>query len=125
MREIKFRAWDKISEEIYTVKAINFEDGRIIYFDERLDDDVTREGKDMELMTFTGLKDKNGKEIYEGDILKGKQYGHIVEVEHEKDCCAFMPFLDMYDSDYTGENWYECEVVSNIFENPELLEKKK
>jgi uncharacterized phage protein (TIGR01671 family) len=78
---------------------------------------------------FTGLKDKNGKEIYEGDILRYKSgfYGFagqllISEVEWDSAFCGFRPFCD-YSSEY-DDLVKDPEVIGNIYENPELLEGK-
>ena len=69
MREIKFRAWDLVHKKMIQVKSLEFGVG------------ITHQNDDMGdidgylLMQYTGLKDKNGKEIYDGDIVQWK-YGN-------------------------------------------------
>ena len=111
MREIKFRAWDgaRITDEN---AVIIYCDGSTAVFD-RFGDVVN---KQLVLLQFTGLHDKNGKEIYEGDILKW---------DEKKWGC---PYLEVCEWNYGLLNmrfndWKDhCEVVGNIYENPELLE---
>jgi uncharacterized phage protein (TIGR01671 family) len=68
MREIKFRAWERYLKEIIPVENINFVNRMINTGSAwRLFDEI-------DLMQYTGLKDKNGKEIYEGDIVEYKHY---------------------------------------------------
>ena len=80
-----------------------------------------------------GLKDKNGKEIFEGDILKAEHHGgiDIVKVEWDKKYAGF-EFFDKDDepcplTDYIDIKGFELnvEVIGNIHENPELMEMKK
>lgn len=131
-REIKFRAWDKKSKCIKDL--IGFKDCRkviqVIYLDEDGDETFAVVDKEqLELMQYTGLKDKNGKEIYEGDILKfynDTDYMFIpgyTEVVFEDGTFACKHFkygieclvnIDVDDMDIT--------VAGNIYENPELLE---
>jgi uncharacterized phage protein (TIGR01671 family) len=73
---------------------------------------------------FTGLTDKNGKEIYEGDILRPTVTGIRKDAEVKWDTETASFFADF---DYDPKDWYELvwgnrvEVIGNIYENPELL----
>lgn len=114
-REIKFRAWQVHHKEMYQPFDGYIEFPSVVVgFD---DGDLRLEGDDVILMQYTGLKDKNSKEIYEGDILRWKYEGdeYIKQVEWKGFC--FQPF--------NGQEWSpikeECEVIGNIWENPELL----
>ena len=67
---------------------------------------------------FTGVTDKNGKEIYEGDIVKDTE-GRIEQVKYEPEYGAiFMPFDN---SEWCFTDGEYCEVIGNIYENPDLL----
>mgnify|MGYP001145942186 CR=1 FL=1 len=124
MREIKFRAWDKERKKMFT--GFSFED---IYsgYDESY---IECEGENdfwscpnwntAVLMEYIGLKDKNGKEIYEGDIVKQHFYNSM-----------WFDVIDKVEIDAiygaslrTGTKDSEWEVIGNIYENPELLEEK-
>ncbi|MFJ5713143.1 YopX family protein [Neobacillus sp. NPDC093127] len=115
MREIKFRAWEKNLKEIIPVHEINFENRMINT------KSVWRLFDEIELMQYTGLKNKNGKEIYEGDIVKYKpMFGNgnyitaVVEYsEHAEWCLGWQPLHGVV---------HKCEVIGNIYENPDLLE---
>lgn len=84
------------------------------------------------LMQYTGLKDKNGIEMYEGDILKTNKRVGAVEWK-DLEACYTMTYRDgrvtVYrtlsadEGDETGYYCSWCEVIGNIYENPELLEK--
>jgi len=118
-RTIKFRAWDKINKQIITDcnKYTHYHFG-INY------------QKDIEFMQFTGLKDKNGVEIYEGDIIKGDWISCdslITSTFKVKYLGAgFSPFAEPA-GDSSGVLYQtslfsgDFEVIGNIFENPELL----
>lgn len=66
---------------------------------------------------YTGLKDKNGKKIFEGDIVKSKYGVFKSKVEWNDSFCGFFPFCN----NETGIFADECEVIGNIYENKELL----
>jgi len=116
-RIIKFRAYTEISNEVLGMKY-----------------DVSHNYNDT-VMQFTGLLDKNSKEIYEGDICKD-DVGHFMEIKFGElpldkggDCvCTYQSFYAK-DHGKLGETpYYECnqignwfEIIGNIYENPDLL----
>lgn len=133
MREIKFRAWDREYEKMtyfddedyeYSPPIVSRLD-QVFKKDSNYDDYEDFEYNDItdsvELMQFTGLHDKNGKEIYEGDIVKSffvdtdeagneiyKYY--IIEVKYDEVLCS-----------YKIDKFMNLEVIGNIYENKELL----
>lgn len=133
MREIKFRCWDKDEEVMFkqadigsidfSYKQINIENDQYSYL-ESYDKDGS-----FKLMQYTGLKDKNGVEIYEGDIAKEsrkrvKNQRHFVVVwNNDIGSYTFKP-LDKTETSYPCFNIgtiKSLEVIGNIYENPELL----
>ncbi len=136
MREIKFRAWEKERKEMLEVLGIFFDVGTISHKPLMLKGNTNPFStgypntylKDIELMQYTGLKDKNGVEIYEGDIVRHYDYPYCKaggqSVVRWDDCaCGFEPFTEEiadYGHPIAGE-W--IEVIGNIWETPELLEE--
>lgn len=122
MREILFRAFVKDKEKIYTVKQIDFDYGMVWFEEENKPTDTMRMFDQIELMQFTGLTDKNGNKIFEGDILKGC-WNTIFEVYYD-DCYLQFRAKEKsglhHEIDYYGES-YRLEVIGNIHDNPELL----
>ncbi len=132
MREIKFRNWDKENKRMVYLGFNFYQRGPMkdeLEFDSEKDYnrdwENDKEGilSEPELMQYTGLKDKNGKEIYEGDIVKFETTLGIVEWTNG-DCAEFFirgkrwVFYEMSGKLFC---WDELEVIGNIYENEELL----
>ena len=126
-REVKFRAWDKRFKKMVEVEVIDWGEGRVILANgERADLDL-----DVVLLEYTGLKDKNGKPIYEGDIIE-----ETIPVEHTKKRAVVVwhtrrakwVLAGTFRFGGGGERELAnktLEVLGNVFENPELLEEKE
>lgn len=138
MREIKFRAWyDQIGNpHMIDNKDINFDEGKFAIWDD--EEKLVYEG--FEVMQYTGLKDKNGVEIYEGDICK--ETFKDTEGEQSSKKIFYWPVAfvagafveDHLPGENPGEDfncmmalrkedYLDVEVAGNIYENPELLNK--
>lgn len=111
MRELKFRAWDKENKEMESFDS---------FYELQKSCKTHEELKNMVFMQFTGLKDKNGKEIFEGDI-----------VTDDLDTLSVIEWVDIkYVRRILNKKSYYCtdgndlriaEIIGNIHENPELL----
>jgi hypothetical protein len=121
MREIKFRAWDAV------IKLMHYQDDFEHHSElEALRCLLQKAGTYfLPLMQFTGLLDKNGKEIYEGDWLCGED-GLPGNVYFDSDHLAwFVDFGGDFEINPLADLGIEYfEVTGNIYENPELLEAK-
>lgn len=139
-REIKFRAWDMDKKEMFVPMYLCQMDTLIVPFDGDYPSDVYPKSRPVELMQFTGLKDKHGKEIYEGDILKDPAH-YPNGYQHSLNNQTGVAY---YDTELGG--WYitnnltdgkhetpnpqtlqlatakNYKVIGNIYENKELLE---
>ena len=142
MREIKFRAWDieilKMVENPYFFEVYHYSDENRVnqktyrYYEDWRDLEDGR-GYECELMQYTGLKDKNGKEIYEGDIIHiqaGNPYDviegkHIVEWSLSGWYIKLCDGIDYTDVDFSDLSLYNfvnaSEVIGNIYEHKHLL----
>lgn len=120
MREIKFRAWIKEVDEIREVEYINFWKKKISYPHKFCKEYyLNADFDEIELMEYTGLKDMDGKEIYEGDILFESFREEYFKVVFENG--SFRAEADGYSLDLE-DYAHICEVVGNIYENAELME---
>ena len=120
MREIKFRAWIKEVDEIREVEYINFWKKKISYPHKFCKEYyLNADFDEIELMEYTGLKDMDGKEIYEGDILFESFREEYFKVVFENG--SFRAEADGYSLDLE-DYAHICEVVGNIYENTELME---
>ena len=122
MRDIKFRVWDNERNAMFNSKSvdIDFLEGKIEITSDtiRYDEVYTDEIKDFELMQYVGCKDKNNKEIYEGDIVKTKE--HIGQIIYSKGMFFIDVKGDFYLPIYNVSEF--MEVIGNIYENPDLLD---
>lgn len=121
MRDIKFRGKDILHKKWHFGSLARDIPQKSYY----IIDDNYGSGVDVDENTvgqYTGLKDKNGNEIYEGDIVKGTFYGFpMVEYDY-----IFQIYWDEKEKGFMA-NYFEpseCEVIGNIYENSELLEDK-
>jgi len=148
MREIKFRAWDKdrkewVEDDDFYVHSLTDK----IHWADNPSGNYARLfpfENNIELMQYTGLKDKSGVEIYEGDVLirkgldyKGEEFqrweksgyegDEPTHIEIKRDYCtleSFRYWLENESFGYEGEELEdptEWEIIGNIYENPELL----
>lgn len=116
MRTIKFRAWDSQRKCIWFPDAFKVIDNTIL--PSMVIDGIEQCNEEI-LMQFTWLLDKNGKEIYEGDVTES--WWAILFYKW-----MFAPYYDYgnqerYEDIWT-DWWSDCEIVWNLYENPELLQ---
>ena len=133
MKEIKFRAWLKEDKKMVNVETMDFTDKSIQYLEksEFINAYLLRRVgfDDIELMQYIGLKDKNDKEIYEGDIVLVKPgwtstwYKTIVKF---KEGAFIASLIDGEDYIYIFNRGFDSndfEIIGNIYKNKNLLEE--
>lgn len=121
-REIEYRAF--VNNEIYDVISIDFVEQTVT-----LSDGDIYIISEVELLQFTGLKDKNGKKIFEGDICR-----KIINMKPKEILkCKIIYKEDSFVTEWITVRWHDntlrffCEelkIIGNIYENPELLNKE-
>jgi uncharacterized phage protein (TIGR01671 family) len=128
MREIRFRAWDKTTKTMLYIEPfeyIHIMTGKCRFDDGLIDDGHYLERDDFILMQFTGLKDKNGKDIYEGDILSHFEGKYQIIYNDNHACFMADGFYEArYDDPcniFEEIERHQVEIIGNIYENPELL----
>ncbi|WP_337978552.1 YopX family protein [Streptococcus anginosus] len=119
----KFRAWDKTHKKLGLIDA-DMQDGyfqSVKILDE--DEDDWQESENFILMQFTGLKDKNGTEIFEGDVVRLLDSLYTVFYDSEKGSYRLKPHDDRWVTDYMSNFSHggNFEVVGNICEGKEYL----
>jgi len=131
MIEIKYRFWDTINQEMSDIALMIDGDGIIYEWDLYSMDSDGWDLYSMDIdetnryipMRYTGLKDKNGKEIYEGDIVYSELGEHSGKVVFGRG--RF--YLDFFDTNiimtFMYENRHKLRVMGNIYQNPDLLKE--
>ena len=141
--KLKFRAWDKLNNEMYVVEQINLNRGEF----ESIGYGITflRGADEVILMQSTGLKDKNGKEIFEGDVLEiqgirmivkfgsykyletSKNNGYTLGILHDG-LGFYVECINVADPDsispFEPETLKNSQIIGNIYENRGFLEDK-
>ena len=120
----KFRAWDKVFKEMVQVNALVL-DKQVVKVTYKNGNVAKEDMKEYELMQSTGLFDRNGKEVFVGDIVKctrGCHHEVYLEKEYGGTFIGGMPAIYLKGL-LSGYAWTEDEeIIGNIYENPELLE---
>lgn len=134
MKVIQFRAWDKLAKamspefslfgEFTLLGAVHEWQWEVLQKSPKDASKYDSLGRlnDLEIMQFTGLKDKNGKEIYEGDIMSSSGVKLVVTFEDGKFC--FDNTGGSYGRDFIGQDRVgRLEVIGNVYETHELLKQ--
>lgn len=124
MRELKFRAWDKTQNKYIIPQRLALDD------DGALDFYIYNSGgyalECFIVEQYTGLKDKNDKEIYIGDIVSEHQGDIVGEIVQKPSGEYHISWVGIFGGEpVLYDHLSLCEVIGNIHENPELIEKER
>lgn len=130
MREIKFRAWDKKRNKMFDSYSVN-NNGEFCVDTDYTNTCECKGGENLIQLQFTGLKDKNEKDIYEGDIIQAETYtGFYKGIIVFGNGCFSLKITETKDVGYdVGQTplldaFEKLEIIGNIYENPELVKTK-
>lgn len=121
VREIKFRAWDKDMKKMRTVRGLQINNGPLgIFVQDNKEVGIKLIEAEFDLMQYTNLKDKNGKEIYEGDGFMDEEdgtYNYVVW----NDWYGGWGTNEWFTPEELVKNANTLEIIGNIYENPDLI----
>lgn len=124
-RVIKFRGWDSVNEVMLPVESINFREGCVSLNEG--DNSLTDTLEMIELMQYTGLKDKDGDEIYVGDILINTRKSKLnLGIENQKYLVVYktlgIDLKPLFKGMALKFDYSDLKKIGNLYENSELLE---
>ena len=128
----KFRAWDKELQTMLDVSLIDFKKRVLVGEHWKFGETNFMSFDEIELMQSTGLKDKSGKEIFDGDVLEIEDEGEVLgnaKLTWDNEQAVFMMEAISVDDiapfhEIISDETYSYRVVGNVYKNPELLEDK-
>nr|WP_314378142.1 YopX family protein [uncultured Campylobacter sp.]DAP00318.1 MAG TPA: YopX protein [Caudoviricetes sp.]DAR78050.1 MAG TPA: YopX protein [Caudoviricetes sp.] len=126
MTELKFKAFFKVDGRIYEALSIDFANKEVTLWDKETAVNFEASFDEIELIQYTGVNDKNGKEIYTGFLVKWGLRTYKICF----DCGFYMHDLSRINPEYSITKEFkeapeEFEIVGNIYENPEILKDRR
>lgn len=125
--KLKFRAWDKHDKKMYKIDVLNLWEDKVEMLEKRVDE--VRGFKAVDIMQSTGMLDKDGIEVFEGDIIKPVGFASwIGSVEYSPETATFV--LKDHNNDFLrsepvflSQFTDGLKILGNVYENPELLKE--